>query len=157
MRLYWVLQNIPAIKQELERNNVMFGTLETWLVYKLTGGKVFVTDATNASATGFFDPFVHEWSAWAVQLFKLPKEIFPPVVNNDHDFGYVEEEFFGCPIPIECVVSIYLNQIKLLRKSRTSTPCASQEKLTFIGIIINSFLFTDIRSKCLNVWFVLFR
>lgn len=82
----------------------MFGTLETWLVYRLTGGKTYVTDATNASATGFFDPFVHEWSSWAVQLFDLPKSAFPPVVNNDYDFGCVEEEFFGCPMPIECVV-----------------------------------------------------
>lgn len=107
MRLHWVLENLPIVRNEINKNNVLFGTLETWLVYKLTGGKTFITDATNASATGFFDPFVHEWSEWALHLFKLPKEILPPVVNNDHDFGCISEEFFGCPIRIECVVNNY--------------------------------------------------
>lgn len=108
MRLYWVLQNVPELRREINNNNAMFGTLETWLIYKLTDGKTYVTDATNASATGFFDPYVHEWSSWAVNLFKFPKHIFPQVVNNDYDFGSISERYFGYPIRIECVVSAFI-------------------------------------------------
>lgn len=107
MRLAWVLENVPELMVEIKKNNVMFGTVETWLVYKFTGGKTYITDATNASATAFFDPFVHEWSSWAVNLFKLPEQIFPPVVNNDHDFGVLDDHVVGAPIPIECVVGIF--------------------------------------------------
>ncbi|KAJ8934460.1 hypothetical protein NQ314_013335 [Rhamnusium bicolor] len=54
VRLLWVLANIKEVKEALEKNNLMFGTLETWLVYKLTDRQTYITDISNASATGFF-------------------------------------------------------------------------------------------------------
>lgn len=82
----------------------MFGTLETWLVHKLTGGDTYVTDITNASATGLYDPFDLNWGVM-VKLLDIPINIFPKVVNNDYKFGMTRGHFFGTPIEISCVVS----------------------------------------------------
>lgn len=82
----------------------MFGTLDTWLIYKLTGGVNYVTDITNASATGFYDPFVLDWGIIAKSL-RIPTYFMPTVVSNDYDFGETDEKFFGTKINIGCVVS----------------------------------------------------
>lgn len=105
MRLVWVLQNIPNLKQAVQDKNAMFGTIDTWLIYKFTLGKMHVTDVTNASATGFFDPFVLSWSAWASIILSIPFEILPKVVDNDHSFGFTETNIFGVSIPIKCIIS----------------------------------------------------
>lgn len=104
-RLIWALRNIPNLKVELENNNVMFGTIDSWLLYKLTDRKLHVTDITNASATGFFDPFVSQWGSWAKTLLGIPLRILPEVVANDFAFGSTAEEVFGVAVPIGCVVS----------------------------------------------------
>lgn len=82
----------------------MFGTLDTWLIYKLTNNKTFVTDITNASATGFFDPFTLEWGSWAIKILKIPNSILPLIVDNDYQFGTTD--VFGTPIKISTVVSL---------------------------------------------------
>ncbi|XP_044746405.1 putative glycerol kinase 5 isoform X2 [Coccinella septempunctata] len=102
-RLLWVLENIPNIKEEIEKDNVMFGTLDTWLIYKLTKNKTFVTDISNASATGFFDPFTLGWGSWAINILKIPRNILPPIVDNDYNFGTTD--VFGSPIEISTVLA----------------------------------------------------
>ncbi|KAK9891060.1 hypothetical protein WA026_013386 [Henosepilachna vigintioctopunctata] len=102
-RLLWVLDNIPEIREEIKKHNVMFGTLETWLLYRLTNHKTYVTDISSASATGFFDPFTLEWGSWAINILKIPKEILPPVVENDYNFG--STDYFGAPISISTVLA----------------------------------------------------
>lgn len=89
----------------MAKNNLMFGTLETWLVYKLTGGDTYVTDITNASATGLYDPFDLDWGIMT-KLLNIPTNILPKVVNNDYKFGMTRDNFFGTPIKISCVVSL---------------------------------------------------
>ncbi|KAJ8972248.1 hypothetical protein NQ317_011073 [Molorchus minor] len=97
IRLLWVLTNIPGVKEALEKDNLLFGTLDTWLIYKLTGGKLHVTDISNASATGFFDPFDLDWGIVA-KLLKIPLNILPKVVDNDYNFGVTREEFLEFPL-----------------------------------------------------------
>ncbi|RZC37760.1 glycerol kinase 5, partial [Asbolus verrucosus] len=104
-RLLWVIHNIPEIKEALDEDNVMFGTLETWLLYKFTNGRLHVSDISNASATGFFDPFVAEWSSWSKHFLGVPHEILPQVVANDFNFGSTAENIFGVSIPIRCVMA----------------------------------------------------
>lgn len=86
----------------------MFGTIDTWLLYKLSGGKTFVTDYTNASATALFDPFLMQWSSLMLNLLKIPQEIMPKIVDNDYDLGSIQEEIFGFPIPIKSIVSKFI-------------------------------------------------
>nr|CAH7718869.1 unnamed protein product [Callosobruchus chinensis] len=103
-RLLWVLQNIQAVRDALESDNLMFGTFDTWLIYKLTGSCKYVTDISNASATGFYDPFDLNWGTVA-KLLKIPIQCLPKVVESDFDFGNVEKTFFGTPIQIACVMA----------------------------------------------------
>ncbi|XP_025835698.1 putative glycerol kinase 5 isoform X2 [Agrilus planipennis] len=104
-RLLWAIKNIPELKKCLEKNNVMFGTIETWLIYKFTKGKTYVTDISNASATGLYDPFLLQWNTLCCLIFDIPMKILPKVVNCDYDFGFVDKEILGTTIPINCVMS----------------------------------------------------
>ncbi|CAG9860986.1 unnamed protein product [Phyllotreta striolata] len=103
-RFLWVLANIPSVKEAIKDDNLMFGTLDTWLLYKLTGGSTYVTDITNASSTGFYDPFVLDWGIIAKAL-KIPTHFMPAVVSNDYDFGKTLQKFFGVEIQIGCCMA----------------------------------------------------
>lgn len=89
----------------MANDDLLFGTVDTWLIHKFTSKKLYVTDITNASATGIFDPYVNQWSGVVQFLTNLPLNILPQVVANDFDFGKTEERIFGVSIPIKCVVS----------------------------------------------------
>ena len=76
VRLKWVLDNIDGVRRRCERGELLFGTVDTWLIYKLTAGTVHVTDYTNA-ATGLLDPFQLTWNVPLLKLFDIPQEILP--------------------------------------------------------------------------------
>lgn len=105
-RLLWVLQNVSVLKDALQKNKVCFGTIDTWLVYKLTGGKLHATDASNAACTGFFDPFTMEWASWAFHILGVPQKILPKIRDSSGDFGETDPNIFGHSIPIRSCVSI---------------------------------------------------
>ncbi|XP_039345211.1 putative glycerol kinase 5 isoform X2 [Mauremys reevesii] len=105
LRLSWVLQNITEVQQAANENNCCFGTIDTWLLYKLTKGSVYATDYSNASSTGVFDPFQMCWSSFLSKLFSIPMSIYPPVEDTNHSFGSVDAEIFGVPIPIVALVA----------------------------------------------------
>ncbi|XP_061721181.1 putative glycerol kinase 5 [Cydia pomonella] len=101
LRLSWALQNIAPLKEAAKRDDVMFGTLDTWLLHKLTGGKIHVSDVSSASATGFFDPFCMEWGGWALSLFKIPRSVLPTIVDTaGKHFGTTTPDIWGHAIPI---------------------------------------------------------
>ncbi|KAI4468443.1 sugar kinase [Holotrichia oblita] len=104
-RLLWVLQNIPEVREAASKHNLCFGTIDTWLVHKLTGGTKFITEVSNASSTALFDPFVMDWSDVPTIIMKIPKHIFPQIVNSDYDFGYTIPEIFGTSIRIGSVIA----------------------------------------------------
>lgn len=105
LRLSWVLQNIPEVQQAVNTNNCCFGTIDTWLLYKLTKGSVYATDYSNASSTGVFEPFQMCWSSLLNKLFSIPISIYPAVEDTNHSFGSVDAEIFGVPIPIVALVA----------------------------------------------------
>lgn len=74
----WVLQNIEAVKKIKHTEHLAFGTIDTWLVYKLTGGQVHATDVSNMSCTGIYDPFINGYGTIASML-KLPLKSLPEV------------------------------------------------------------------------------
>ncbi|XP_015268957.1 PREDICTED: putative glycerol kinase 5 [Gekko japonicus] len=105
LRLAWVLQHMPEVEQAIKDDNCCFGTVDTWLLYKLTKGAVYATDYSSASSTAFFDPFKLQWSVILGKLFSIPISIFPPVKDTSHMFGLVDAEIFGEPIPVTALVA----------------------------------------------------
>lgn len=106
-RLIWLTQTNKKMRQALNENNVIFATLDTWLVHKLTGTDKFVTDVSNASATGMYDPFTHCWS-FLPSYFNSPIAHLPSVLSSDDDFGKTLDTFFGVSIKIDAVVRIWI-------------------------------------------------
>lgn len=104
LRLLWLLDNIPGLRHKAIEDRVLFGCIETWLLWKLTGGKVHATDYSCASGTGLYDPFQVEWSKIVCGLVNIPMNIFPDVMPTSGLFGHIDEAIFGHRIPITCLV-----------------------------------------------------
>ncbi|XP_012862553.1 putative glycerol kinase 5 [Echinops telfairi] len=105
LRLAWVLQNLPEVQKAIEEENCRFGTIDTWLLHKLTKGSEYATDFSNASTTGLFDPYEMCWSGLITSLLSIPCSLLPPVKDTSHNFGTVNEEIFGVSIPIMALVA----------------------------------------------------
>ncbi|KAK3513582.1 hypothetical protein QTP70_025360 [Hemibagrus guttatus] len=103
MRLAWALQHIPQLKQAVDEGTCCFGTIDTWLLYKLTKGLVHATDYSNASSTAIFDSYQMCWSRFLCSLLSLPLSILPTVHNTSHQFGSSDPDIFGVSIPIMSV------------------------------------------------------
>ena len=97
-KIKWVLENIKSAKTNLKKNNLLFGTIDTWLLWNLTEGKSHLTDITNASRTMIFDAKKEKWSNEMITTFGIPKKILPKVVENSYDFG--NTDLFGGSINI---------------------------------------------------------
>lgn len=104
-RLLWVMQNIPEVREATDQRNLCFATIDTWLIHKLTGGAKFVSEISNASSTGLFDPFMMNWSDVSNFLVGTPKHIYPEVVDSDYNFGNTIPEIFGVPIQIGSIIA----------------------------------------------------
>jgi len=104
MRLLWALENIPRLKEAVEAGEAMFGCVDSWLLYKLTGKHQ--TEVSNIAATGLFDPFTMDYAGWAFNLFSLPLSIMPEVVDScgDH-FGITRSDILGHSVPIRAVLA----------------------------------------------------
>ena len=102
-KLEWILKNVPGARQRAERGELLFGTVDTWLVWRLTGGTVFATDYTNASRTMLFNIHTLEWDDELLELFGVPRCMLPEVLPCGGDFGVACEDFFGGGIPIRGV------------------------------------------------------
>uniref|UniRef100_A0A669PQG2 Glycerol kinase 5 n=1 Tax=Phasianus colchicus TaxID=9054 RepID=A0A669PQG2_PHACC len=103
MKLSWVFKNIPEVTAK--KNNCCFGTVDTWLLYRLTKGSVFATDYSNASSTGIFEPFTKCWNPTLCNLLSIPMSIYPSVKDTSFNFGSADSEIFGVPIPIMALVA----------------------------------------------------
>ncbi|XP_036301464.1 putative glycerol kinase 5 isoform X3 [Pipistrellus kuhlii] len=105
LRLAWILQNLVEVQNAIEEESCCFGTIDTWLLHKLTKGSEFATDFSNASTTGLFDPYEMCWSSFITSLLSIPLSLLPPVRDTSFNFGSVDEEIFGVPIPIMALVA----------------------------------------------------
>ncbi|CAG5049140.1 unnamed protein product [Parnassius apollo] len=106
LRLSWALHNIQALKDAVQNKEAMFGTLDTWLLYKLTGNKVHISDVSSASATALYDPFTMQWAGWAMQFFNIPFSILPEVVDTAGEhFTSTVPEIWGHAIPIRSCIA----------------------------------------------------
>ena len=99
-KIAWILENVPHARQMADRGELLFGTVETWLIWKLTGGKVHVTDYSNASRTMLFNINTLSWDEELLARLNIPKTILPQVVSSSMVYGKTDAAFFGAPIPI---------------------------------------------------------
>ena len=99
-KIKWLLDNVPGARALAESGKLLFGTVDSWLVWNLTGGKAHVTDYTNASRTMIFNIHTLEWDDELLELLSIPRSILPSVVPSSGICGYTEEKIFGGKIPI---------------------------------------------------------
>ena len=99
-KIRWILENVPNAKAQAEADELLFGTVETWLIWKLTGGKVHVTDYSNASRTMLFNIHTLQWDAEILQLMGIPASILPTAVPSSQIYGHTAPHFLGASIPI---------------------------------------------------------
>lgn len=99
-KLAWILDNVPDARARAQRGELAFGTIDSWLVYKLTGGRVHATDTTNASRTLLFNIRTGQWDEELLSLLRVPAGVLPEVKDSVGDYGSTDPELFGASIPI---------------------------------------------------------
>lgn len=99
-KLKWILDNVPNARERAKNGELLFGTVETWLIWKLTKGKVHITDYSNASRTMMFNINTLEWDKDILQELDIPEIMLPKPMPSSCVYGETHPEFFGCPIKI---------------------------------------------------------
>ena len=99
-KLEWIFRNVPGAIEKAKRGEVCFGTVDSWLLWKLTGGRVHATDVSNASRTMLFNIHTLSWDDELLDLFGIPREILPTVLPSSGLFGYAAPDVLGAGIPI---------------------------------------------------------
>ena len=99
-KIKWLLDNVPGARKRAEAGKLLFGTIDTWLIWKLTGGRVHVTDHTNASRTMLYNIHTLEWDRELLELLDIPESLLPEVKPSSHVYGKSEFELYGGEIPI---------------------------------------------------------
>ena len=100
-KVKWILDNVEGAREKADAGDLMFGTIDTWLVYKLTGHKVHVTDYTNASRTLMFNIYDLEWDQELLDILTVPKNMLPEVKQSSEIYGHtVDYHFLGQEVPI---------------------------------------------------------
>jgi len=100
LSLHWMMNNVPGFKTRAEAGEIAFGTIDSWLIYKLTGGKTHAIGASNASVTGAYDLLNDEWYGEWLDFLGLPLTLFPTVYPDSGDFGVTDPDIFGAEVPI---------------------------------------------------------
>lgn len=99
-KIHWILKNIPGAMEAAQKGELLFGTVETWLIWKLTGGRVHVTDYSNASRTMLFNINTLQWDEDILARLEIPRSMLPTPMPSSCCYGLTEPQFFGAPIPI---------------------------------------------------------
>ena len=97
-KIKWILENVPGAREKAEAGELLFGTVDTWLVWKLTGGKVHVTDRTNASRTMLYNIRTLDWDEKLLQALDIPRSILPEVRDSSEIYGYTNIQ--GVDVPV---------------------------------------------------------
>lgn len=99
-KLRWLLDNAIGARKRAEKSKLLFGTVDSWIIWKLTGGKVHVTDYSNASRTMLFNIHTLKWDEEILRVLKIPQQILPEVKPSSHVYGYTDSKLFGREVPI---------------------------------------------------------
>jgi len=99
-KIAWILDHVPNARQEAEKGELAFGTIDTWLIWKLTGGKVHATDYSNASRTLVYNIRDLKWDEELLAILKIPAKLLPEVRPSSGSFGETERDLLGASVPI---------------------------------------------------------
>lgn len=102
-KLAWLLDNVTNARERAANGELAFGTIDSWLLWKLTHGRVHATDATNASRTLLFNIHTQDWDDELLALFDIPRSVLPQVKDSSDDFGQAAPDFLGAAVPIRGV------------------------------------------------------
>lgn len=104
-RLYWALKHVEGASQLAQEGKLCFGTTDSWVLWKLTGGTVHATDYSNVCTSALYDPYQMQWSSTILNLLGIPTSILPKVKDSGGLFGTTPKDLFGAAIPITGVIS----------------------------------------------------
>ena len=99
-KIKWILDNVEGAREKAEKGDLLFGTVETWLIWKLTKGEVHVTDYSNASRTMLFNITALDWDDEILEELQIPRSMLPQVKQSSEVYGNADPSFLGGPIPI---------------------------------------------------------
>jgi glycerol kinase len=99
-KVRWILENVPGVRRRAEAGELAFGTIDTWLIWKLTGGTIHATDPSNASRTLLFNIHTGQWDEEMLRLFGIPRQILPEVRRSSGSFGEIADPAFPYAMPI---------------------------------------------------------
>lgn len=99
-KIRWILENVPGAREKAEAGDIAFGTIDSWLIWKLTDGRVHVTDVTNASRTMIYNIHTLEWDQELLDLFNIPRNILPEVKSSSEVYGETTGNVLAAKIPI---------------------------------------------------------
>lgn len=99
-KIRWILDNVPGIAEKAKKGEILFGTVDTYLIWRLSGGKIHITDYSNASRTMLFNIKKLEWDDELLEIFGIPEEILPELMPSSEIYGYTDKEVFGEEVPI---------------------------------------------------------
>jgi glycerol kinase len=99
-KIAWLLDNVPGARPRAEKGELCFGTIDSYLLFRLTGGKVHATDATNASRTMLFDIVTQSWDELLLKIFNVPAAMLPRVLDCSGEFGVASADILGHAVPV---------------------------------------------------------
>ncbi len=99
-KIKWILDRVPGAREKANQGKLAFGTVDTWLIWKLTGGKCHITDVTNASRTMIYNIHKLEWDNELLKIMDIPESILPKVKSSSEIYGHTLSSFFGSEIPL---------------------------------------------------------
>lgn len=103
-KIKWILDTVPSLRKRAENNEILAGTIDTWLVWKLSGGKAHITDYTNASRTMLYNIHTLEWDKELLELLDIPENILPQVKNSSEVYAVTDKNVCGIEVPIASVI-----------------------------------------------------
>lgn len=103
-KIKWILDNVEGARERAERGDLLFGTIDTWLIWMLTEGKVHVTDYSNASRTMLFNINTLKWDEEILKLLDIPETLLPRVTNSSEVYGYSSSKYLGAEIPVASAI-----------------------------------------------------
>ena len=99
-KIKWILDNVPGARDRADKGKLMFGTVDSWLIWRLTRGEVHVTDVSNASRTMLFNINTLEWDQELLDLFGIPRSMMPEVKSSSEIYGHTKTTIFAHKVPI---------------------------------------------------------
>ncbi len=103
-KIKWILDNVDGVRKKAEDGKVKFGTIDSYLIYKLTGGRVHVTDYSNASRTLIYNIKELKWDEELLDILSIPREILPEVMPSSYIYGYTDPSIIGAEVPISGIL-----------------------------------------------------